>query len=452
MRLKDVARVELGSREYNFSAARNGKPTVPIGIFLQPGANALEVGNAVKARMAELAKPFPAGLDWSIPYDTTVYVRVSIIEVVKTLAEAMLLVFAVVFLFLQNWRATLIPMLAVPVSLIGTFAAMLLLGFSINTLTLFGMVLADRHRGGRRHRGARERRAASWRARTSSPRDATVKAMDAGDAAGDRHRVRAHRGVPAGRVPRRPGRRDVPPVRHHHRGVGGHLGLRRAHVDAGAVRRRAAPRGCREPRLAAQVRGLVRAHDRALRPRRGVHAAPRRPDARAVRRDDRRDRRSGAQRARGTGAGRGPGLRDGDPDPAGRRVAQAHGGGERAAHGSAARAPGGGPGDDLLRSRRAHVQPAHEHRHHLGEPQGLERARRQRAVGEGRRGLRVRRRLADQGCVRAGVRAAADRGPQHDRRLRRLRAVASRAATTRRSRPRCRNWWPPPASARSWPA
>ena len=142
VRLKDVARVELGSREYNFSAARNGKPTVPIGIFLKPGANALEVGNAVKARMREMQERFPAGLDWSIPYDTTVYVKVSIVEVVKTLAEAMLLVFAVVFLFLQNWRATLIPMLAVPVSLIGTFAAMLLLGFSINTLTLFGMVLA----------------------------------------------------------------------------------------------------------------------------------------------------------------------------------------------------------------------------------------------------------------------------------------------------------------------
>ena len=177
VRLKDVARVELGSREYNFSASRNGKPTVPIGIFLKPGSNALEVGNAVKARMVDMQRRFPAGLDWSIPYDTTVYVKVSIIEVVKTLAEAMLLVFAVVFLFLQNWRATLIPMLAVPVSLIGTFAAMLLLGFSINTLTLFGMVLAigivvddaivvlenvERIMAGE----------------GLSPRDATVKAMD----------------------------------------------------------------------------------------------------------------------------------------------------------------------------------------------------------------------------------------------------------------------------------
>jgi HAE1 family hydrophobic/amphiphilic exporter-1/multidrug efflux pump len=142
VRLQDVARIELGSRDYDFSARRNGRPTIPLGIFLSPGANAIEVGDAVKERMAELSVKFPPGLEYSVPYDTTTFVRVSIREVVKTLAEAMLLVFAVVFVFLQNWRATLIPMLAVPVSLIGTFAAMLLLGFSINTLTLFGMVLA----------------------------------------------------------------------------------------------------------------------------------------------------------------------------------------------------------------------------------------------------------------------------------------------------------------------
>ena len=142
VRLQDVARVELGSRAYDFSSMRNGKPSVPIGVFLQPGANALEVGNATDTRMKELAVEFPAGLDYSAPYDTTTYIKVSIREVVTTLAEAMLLVFAVVFVFLQNWRATIIPMLAVPVSLIGTLAAMLLFGFSINTLTLFGMVLA----------------------------------------------------------------------------------------------------------------------------------------------------------------------------------------------------------------------------------------------------------------------------------------------------------------------
>ena len=142
VRLRDVARVELGSREYDFTAQRNGKPTVPIGIFLQPGANALEVGEATDTRMTELARRFPAGLDHSAPYDTTTYIKVSIREVLTTLAEAMALVFLVVFVFLQNLRATLIPMLAVPVSLIGTLAAMLVFGFSINTLTLFGMVLA----------------------------------------------------------------------------------------------------------------------------------------------------------------------------------------------------------------------------------------------------------------------------------------------------------------------
>jgi hydrophobe/amphiphile efflux-1 (HAE1) family protein len=142
VRLEDVARVELGSREYDFSATRNGKPSVPIGIFLQPNANALEVGDAVDARMAELATRFPTGLEYSFPYDTTTYIKVSIREVLTTLLEAMALVFLVVFVFLQNWRATIIPMLAVPVSLIGTLAAMLAFGFSINTLTLFGMVLS----------------------------------------------------------------------------------------------------------------------------------------------------------------------------------------------------------------------------------------------------------------------------------------------------------------------
>jgi HAE1 family hydrophobic/amphiphilic exporter-1/multidrug efflux pump len=142
VRLEDVARVELGSRDYDFAATRKGKPAIPIGIFLQPGANALEAGKATDAMMDELAKSFPAGLRYSSPYDATTYIRVSIIEVLKTLCEAMLLVFAVVFVFLQNWRATIIPMLAVPVSLIGTLAAMLVFGFSINTLTLFGMVLS----------------------------------------------------------------------------------------------------------------------------------------------------------------------------------------------------------------------------------------------------------------------------------------------------------------------
>ncbi len=142
LRLKDVARVELASKDYSFIGKVNGKPATLVGVFLQPGANALDVAANVKATVDAAAKSFPQGLAYSVPYDTTRFVEVSIREVVKTLAEAMALVFLVVFLFLQNWRATLIPFAAVPVSLVGTFAGLLLLGYSINTLTLFGMVLA----------------------------------------------------------------------------------------------------------------------------------------------------------------------------------------------------------------------------------------------------------------------------------------------------------------------
>lgn len=140
--LKDVARVELGSKDYDFAGLYNGKPATLVGIFRQPGANALEVGDEVIRTVEELKKKFPPGLGYAVPYDTTRFVEVSIREVVKTLGVAILLVVLVVFVFLQNWRATLIPVLAVPVSLLGTFVGLLLLGYSINTLTLFGMVLA----------------------------------------------------------------------------------------------------------------------------------------------------------------------------------------------------------------------------------------------------------------------------------------------------------------------
>ncbi|MEG6506006.1 efflux RND transporter permease subunit [Nitratidesulfovibrio sp. 1201_IL3209] len=140
--LKHVARVELGAKDYDVRTQLNGKPTVAVGVFLTPGANALETADGVAAKMQELSQRFPDGISYSIPYDTTKFVRISINEVVHTLVEAMVLVFLVVFLFLQNWRATLIPCLAVPVSIVGTFAGMYALGFSINTLTLFGLVLA----------------------------------------------------------------------------------------------------------------------------------------------------------------------------------------------------------------------------------------------------------------------------------------------------------------------
>ena len=143
LRLKDVARVELGAQSYDASSFVDGRPSIAIGVFLQSGANALDVADAVKRRLAELARDrFPADVGYLIPYDTTRFVSASIREVLKTILEAALIVVLVVFVFLQTWRATLIPMLAVPVSLIGTFAGLWLFGFSINTLTLFAMVLA----------------------------------------------------------------------------------------------------------------------------------------------------------------------------------------------------------------------------------------------------------------------------------------------------------------------
>src|SRR6266852_1363770 len=142
LRLGDVARVELASRDYGFMGRVNNRSATLIGVFLQPNANALDVAKDVNTTMARLAERFPTGLKQDVVYDTTRFVEVSIREVMITLGEAMLLVFLVVFLFLQNWRATLIPFAAVPVSLLGTFGGLLALGYSINTLTLFGMVLA----------------------------------------------------------------------------------------------------------------------------------------------------------------------------------------------------------------------------------------------------------------------------------------------------------------------
>ncbi|MCK8516509.1 multidrug efflux RND transporter permease subunit [Methylonatrum kenyense] len=142
LRLGDVARAELGAQDYNFSATYNGEPTVPIGIYLQPGANALDTANEVRQALKGISERFPEGLEYTIAYDTTEFVEISIREVVITLLVAIGLVVLVTFLFLQHLRATLIPVVAIPVSLIGTFAGMQALGFSINLLTLFGLVLA----------------------------------------------------------------------------------------------------------------------------------------------------------------------------------------------------------------------------------------------------------------------------------------------------------------------
>ncbi len=142
VRLKDVARIELGAKDYSVTAQYNGHDTVAFPVYLQSGANALEVSNQVKATMERLSKSFPEGITYSIPYDTTIFVRTSIGEVLHTFVEAVFLVILVVYLFLQNFRATLIPILAVPVSIIGAFTGMYVLGFSINLLTLFGLILA----------------------------------------------------------------------------------------------------------------------------------------------------------------------------------------------------------------------------------------------------------------------------------------------------------------------
>ena len=152
--LKDVVRtpstprrperegVELGAKNYDVNSYLDGQPAVTLAVFQLPGSNALTTADAVKAKMRELKEKFPRGVDYAIHYDTTVFVNESIHEVYKTLIEAFVLVFIVVLVFLQDWRATIIPMIAVPVSLIGTFAVMAMLGFSLNNLSLFGLVLA----------------------------------------------------------------------------------------------------------------------------------------------------------------------------------------------------------------------------------------------------------------------------------------------------------------------
>lgn len=142
VRLRDVARVEVGGQDYFFSSRLNGNPSAAIGVQLAPGANAMATSEAIRSRMGELSKFFPSNLKWDIPYDTAPFVKISIEKVFHTLLEAVALVFLVMFLFLQNFRYTIIPIIVVPIALMGTCAVMLAMGFSINVLTMFGMVLA----------------------------------------------------------------------------------------------------------------------------------------------------------------------------------------------------------------------------------------------------------------------------------------------------------------------
>jgi multidrug efflux pump len=142
VRLRDVARVELGAQNYNLGCTFDGKPSVGMSIFQLPGTNALDVANRVRQKLEELKWQFPEGVDYQVAYDTTPYIRESVLDVVRTLIETVILVALVVLLFLQNWRAALIPLLAVPVAIVGTLSVMAALGFSLNNISLFGLVLA----------------------------------------------------------------------------------------------------------------------------------------------------------------------------------------------------------------------------------------------------------------------------------------------------------------------
>src|SRR5262249_18716724 len=142
VRLKDVARVELGALNYNSFCTFDGKPSVGLNVYQLPGTNALDVADRVRAKMVQLKKRFPDGLEYTIAYDTTPFIRESVSDVIFTLLAAVALVAVVVLLFLQDWRAMVLPMIDVPVSLIGTFAVMAAMGYTLNNISLFGLVLA----------------------------------------------------------------------------------------------------------------------------------------------------------------------------------------------------------------------------------------------------------------------------------------------------------------------
>ncbi len=159
VRIKDVAKVELAALDYSTNSYLDRDPAVGIGIFQRPGSNALSAAKAVQTTMDELSKSFPSGLKYTIIYNPTEFIQQSVDAVIHTIGEAVILVVLVVVLFLQTWRAAVIPLVAIPVSLVGTFFIMTWFGFSLNNLSLFGLVLRHRHRGRRRHRCRRERRA-----------------------------------------------------------------------------------------------------------------------------------------------------------------------------------------------------------------------------------------------------------------------------------------------------
>ena len=248
LRLKDVARIELGAGEYALRSLLNNKPAVALGIFQAPGSNAIQLSNNVRRAMAEMKRDFPPGVDYDIVYDPTRFVQKSINAVIETLIEAILLVVIVVIVFLQTWRASIIPLVAVPVSIVGTFAFMLLFGFSINTLTLFGLVLAigivvddaivvveNVERNIELGQRLQDR---------DLPRDARSERAD------HRDHADAVRGVRADRLRLRPHRPVLPAVRSDHRDLDSDLGVQFAHAFAGT--RRAAAQAAR------RAQGLAR--------------------------------------------------------------------------------------------------------------------------------------------------------------------------------------------------
>ena len=273
VRVKDVGYADLGAQSYSLRTSYQGKPATLIAVYQQPGANAIQVSKDVRATLEELSKSFPDGLKYDVALDTTLFVQASIDEVIKTFFEAVVLVVLVVFVFLHSLRLTIIPTLAVPVSILGALVGMLVFGFSINMLTLFGMILAI----GLVVDDAivvvenTERNMVQFRPVAEGRRQARD---GRGERPGHRRRAGAERRVHPGGVPRRHHRRAVQAVRRHHRHLGGVLRHRRAHALAG-------PRGDpdqgqarREEGLLQVVRRHVRSPHQRLRRRREVGHAP----------------------------------------------------------------------------------------------------------------------------------------------------------------------------------
>ena len=254
LRVKDVARIELGAQNYAITGRLNGKPAAIVALYQLPGSNALAAAEGAKKKMKELSERFPADLDYVVSLDTTLAVTEGMVEIQHTLLEALVLVILVVFIFLQGWRATLIPLLAVPVSLIGTFALFPLFGFTVNTLSLFGLVLAigivvddaivvveavEHHI----EHGL-------------SPREATFKAMAGSQRAGHRHCAGAGGSVCADSLHSGHYRKVVSAICRDDRRLDAHLGIQCAHAFAGA-RRNASQAEEEGHRSAAKVFRLV---------------------------------------------------------------------------------------------------------------------------------------------------------------------------------------------------